>query len=186
MPPADAPRGPAPVTAEAATGTTPEPPRGSDEETPLQTLERNVVELLQELRVAQAGVQILFAFLLSLAFSQRFEETTDFQRGTYLVTLLASACSTIFFIAPVAYHRMVFRRRLRPELVRDGNRLAIVGLAFLALAMCGAVLLVADVVLGGAPAVAVGVVVPILVIALWYALPLVRRRGHPSRDVDGT
>jgi Family of unknown function (DUF6328) len=103
------------------------------DETELQSVDRHFNELLQELRVAQTGVQILFAFLLGLAFSPRFPDLTGGQQATYLVTLVLSAVSAALLIAPVGYHRTVFRRRLRPQLVTTGHRYAIAGLILLAL-----------------------------------------------------
>lgn len=149
------------------------------EETESEQLERNVGDLLQELRVSQTGVQILFAFLLTLAFTQRFEDIDAFQRGTYIVTLMASAGATVLFIAPVAYHRLVFRQHLRPELVRDGSRMAIAGLCLLSIALAGAILLIVDVVLGATWAAALTAALALFIIVLWYVIPaLQRRRAH--------
>src|SRR5215211_6252780 len=103
-------------------------------ETELQSVDRHFNELLQELRVAQTGVQILFAFLLGLAFTPRFPDLTGGQQGIYLVTLVLSAVSAALLIAPVGYHRTVFRQRLRPQLVTTGHRYAIAGLVLLLLA----------------------------------------------------
>jgi len=147
-------------------------------ETEVEKLDRNFDDLLQELRVSQTGVQILFAFLLTLAFTQRFEDIDEFQRNTYVVTLMASVAATILFIAPVAYHRIVFRQHMRPELVRDGNRMAMAGLCFLAIAMSGAILLIVDVVLGDTWATVLTAVVLLFMLVLWYVLPLVQRRRH--------
>lgn len=148
------------------------------DETELEKLDRNFQDMLQELRVSQTGVQILFAFLLTLAFTQRFEDINTFQRNTYVVTLMASVAATILFIAPVAYHRIVFRQHMRPELVRDGNRMAMAGLCFLAIAMSGAILLIVDVVLGDTWATVLTAVVLLFMLVLWYVLPLVQRRRH--------
>jgi Flp pilus assembly protein TadB len=147
-------------------------------ETEVEKLDRNLDDLLQELRVSQTGVQILFAFLLTLAFTQRFEDIDEFQRNTYVVTLMASVAATILFIAPVAYHRIVFRQHMRSELVRDGNRMAMAGLCFLAIAMSGAILLIVDVVLGDTWATVLTAVVLLFMLVLWYVLPLVQRRRH--------
>ena len=147
-------------------------------ETEVEKLDRNFDDLLQELRVSQTGVQILFAFLLTLAFTQRFEDIDEFQRNTYVVTLMASVAATILFIAPVAYHRIVFRQHMRSELVRDGNRMAMAGLCFLAIAMSGAILLIVDVVLGDTWATVLTAVVLLFMLVLWYVLPLVQRRRH--------
>jgi hypothetical protein len=145
-------------------------------ETTAERLDRNYNELLQELRVAQTGVQILFAFLLTLAFSQRFTETSAFQRGTYVVTLLFTAGAAALLITPVAFHRIVFRQRQKDELVDSSNRLALGGLAMLLIAIVGAVLLILDVVLGGADALALTAVVAVWFVGFWVVLPLTRRQ----------
>src|SRR3954470_752038 len=112
-----------------------------------QVLDRNVNELLQELRVAFTGVQILFAFLLSLAFTQRFADLGTFDLGVYTVALMSTALATMVFIAPVSFHRIVFRRRQKFALVIVADRLLVVGLALLIPAISSAVLLIMDVVL---------------------------------------
>src|SRR5687768_4082624 len=106
--------------------------------------DRNYQELLQEMRVMQAGVQILFGFLLSLAFQSRFSEVTDFQRHLYLATLIGAMLSTGFLIASVPFHRLVFRRGMKEDLIRATQRFVGAGLTFLFLTMVGAVLLVFD------------------------------------------
>src|SRR3954454_16550924 len=114
-------------------------------ETVDQVLDRNVAELLQELRVAFTGVQILFAFLLSLAFTQRFQQLDGFDVAVYTVALMSSALATIVLIAPVSFHRIVFRRRQKAALVVVADRCLITGLAALVLAITSAVLLILDV-----------------------------------------
>ena len=144
-------------------------------ETMDQLLDRNLAELLQELRVAFTGVQILFAFLLSLAFTQRFEDLNDFDIAVYVVALLSTALATMVLIAPVSFHRIVFRRRQKAALVVVADRLLIVGLALLIPAISSAVLLILDVVLGRWQAV-VGCSLTVLVgLLTWYALPLAIR-----------
>lgn len=147
-------------------------------ENEVEKLDRNFDDLLQELRVSQTGVQILFAFLLTLAFTQRFEDIDEFQRNVYIVTLMASAAATVLFIAPVSYHRVVFRQRMRAELVRDGNRMAMAGLGFLAVALSGSILLIVDVVLGNTWATVLTAVVLVFMVLLWYVLPVVQRHRH--------
>ena len=151
-------------------------------ETMDQLLDRNLAELLQELRVAFTGVQILFAFLLSLAFTQRFEDLNDFDIAVYVVALLSTALATMVLIAPVSFHRIVFRRRQKAALVVVADRLLIVGLALLIPAISSAVLLILDVVLGRWQAV-MGCSVTVLVgLLTWYALPIsIRRAGHGRR-----
>lgn len=147
-------------------------------------LDRNYNELLQELRVAQTGVQILFAFLLGIAFQSRFTSIQPYQRGIYLVTLIAAACAAIMLIAPVAIHRMLFRRHQKGEIVELTSRLAAVGLVFLAIAILSAVLFVLDVVINLTLGIALTAGLGLLILGLWYALPLNLRRSHPSRDLD--
>jgi hypothetical protein len=118
------------------------------EESEADQLDRNWAELLQELRVIGTGVQILFAFLLSIAFQSRFSETTGFQRGIYLATLLLSGLATALIIAPVAVHRFTFRDGVKDEVVAVTNACALAGLVVLSLAMIGGVLLICDWVAG--------------------------------------
>jgi hypothetical protein len=156
-----------------------------------QVLDRNLAELLQELRVAFTGVQILFAFLLTLAFTQRFDELDDFDVAVYTVTLCATALATTVLIAPVSFHRLVFRRRQKAALVLIADRLLILGLALLAPAICGALLLILDVVLGRWQALLGSAVTAVVGLLTWYVLPLaVRRSGrgvipsYPPPDGD--
>jgi hypothetical protein len=111
--------------------------------------DRRYTELLQELRVAQTGVQILFAFLLTLAFTQRFEEITDFQLRLYVGTLIAASVAAALLIGPVPTHRILHRRGLKPRLVTASDRMVRAGVTTLAIAINGAILLVLDVALGG-------------------------------------
>ncbi len=149
-------------------------------ETEGQRLDRNTDEMLQELRVAQTGVQILFAFLLTIAFQQRFAEVTSFQRTVYVTTLLLVSASTGLLIAPVSFHRIVFRQRQKRTLVAATNRLAIGGLALLLLAVCGAVLLILDFVLGTPVAVICSSAVAVWFVVFWYVIPLRVRRQPPE------
>jgi Family of unknown function (DUF6328) len=150
-------------------------------ETLEQLLDRNLAELLQELRVAFTGVQILFAFLLGMAFAQRFTELDDFGIAVYTVALMSTALATMVLIAPVSFHRIVFRRQRKAALVVVSDRLLMVGLALLIPAISSSVLLILDFVLGRWPAVA-GCSATVLVgVLTWYALPLaVRATGDRS------
>jgi hypothetical protein len=141
------------------------------DESDAERIDRNYSEQLQELRVAQAGVQILFAFLLGIAFQQRFASISDFQRGIYVGTLICAAVATSLFIAPVAVHRVMFRRHLKDELVDFTGRVAVAGLVFLALAMLGALLLVVDLVVGPVAAGITTGLIAVLFGYLWYVLP---------------
>jgi hypothetical protein len=151
------------------------------DETESQRLDRNFSELLQELRVSQTGVQILFAFLLTLPFTQRFTEVTRFERDVYFVTLLFAGMASVLFIGPVSWHRVLFRRQEKREVVFAANWMAIGGLVCLSIAIVGVVMLITDFLFGGtATAIVCGCLAAIIVL-LWYTLPLIRllriRRG---------
>jgi Family of unknown function (DUF6328) len=145
-------------------------------ETEAERDDRNLIELLQELRVAGLGVQVLFGFLLSIPFTTRFVELSDAQHGLYVAALLLAATATALLLAPVAYHRLVFRMNRKEQLVKDANILAILGLAAVGLAVSAAVLLVVSFVAGGTTVALVTVFVVCLFAALWFVLPLARRR----------
>lgn len=156
-------------------------------ETSFERADRNFLELLQELRVTQTGVQILFAFLLTLAFTERFPDLDSYQRGTYITTLLLSVLAAVLFTAPAALHRALFRRGAKHLIVDVSSRLAALGLAVLALALTGAVTLVVDVVLGRTAGAVTGGLALLACAGLWAALPLALRRdleknGPPPRD----
>jgi len=138
--------------------------------------DRNLAELLQELRVAGLGVQVLFGFLLSLPFTNRFARLSHGQRDLYLATLLLSALATALLLGPVAYHRLVFRRGQKEGLVRTASVMAIGGLGVVGLAVSAAVLLVTGFVASGVPAVLITVFVVCTFGILWFAFPLARRR----------
>jgi membrane-associated HD superfamily phosphohydrolase len=140
-----------------------------------ERLDRNLGELLQELRVALPGVQVLFAFLLAVPFAQGFAGISPFEEKVYFATLLCTAISAALFIAPSSYHRMTFRLQQKHELVFLANRFTIVGLGFLAVAMTGALVLIADVLFGGVVTAITGVAAALMFAILWYALPLQRR-----------
>jgi hypothetical protein len=147
-------------------------PRG---ETPAERADRNLGELLQELRVALPGVQVLFAFLLTVPFSNGFTRIDDFQRILYFGVLLSTAVATAFLIAPTAYHRLLFRMRDKENLVQVSNRLAIIGLAILSVSLTGAILLISDI-LFKSPAPAIFTAITGLTFAvLWGVLPVLRR-----------
>lgn len=154
------------------------------EETEDERLDRNLGELLQELRVALPGVQVLFAFLLAVPFQQHFTSITPFEKRVYFATLLCTAISAALLISPSAYHRMTFRFQQKRQLVFLANRLAIAGLAFLALAMTGAVTLITDVLFGAVATACFGAAAAAMFAALWFALPL-RRRFELMARGDG-
>jgi hypothetical protein len=142
-----------------------------------RVLDRNLNELLQELRVAITGVQILFAFLLGLAFTARFVTLGGFELTVYTVALLSTALATIVLIAPVSFHRLVFRRRLKAALIVVADRLLMIGLGLLVLAISSAVLLILDVVLGRWQGLVGGGLVGLAGVLTWYALPVWARRA---------
>jgi hypothetical protein len=154
-------------------GTHPETGRDESEQ---ERVDRNLLELLNELRVALPGVQVLFAFLLVVPFSQGFTRVTDFQKTVYFVTLLCTAAASAFLIAPSVQHRIEFRRQDKEYIVVTANRLAIVGLSFLAMAMIGVILLVTDFLFGPLTTVIACAAVAAMFAVLWYAIPL--RRFH--------
>jgi hypothetical protein len=155
--------------------------RGSGrDETEGERLDRNLGELLQELRVVLPGVQVLFAFLLAVPFQQNFTKITSFQQTVYFVTLLLTALTAVLLISPSAYHRITFRMQQKDHLVTLANRFAIAGIGTLALAMTGAIVLITDV-LYGATATAVTGSLALLTFAMfWYLLPLKRRLSSPE------
>jgi hypothetical protein len=140
-----------------------------------ERLNRQMTELLNELRVAMPGVQVLFGFLLAVPFQQRFATVSPFQRDVYFVTLIAAATATAFLIAPSAYHRVAFQHHDKPNIIRVGTRQFLCGLVALAIAMNGAVLLVTDF-LFRAPTVIITLVgVASLFAWLWFGIGLWRR-----------
>jgi hypothetical protein len=152
--------------------------RSHGDETETERLDRRLDQLLQELRVAMPGVQVLFAFLLAVPFQQRFAEVTDLQRHVYFATLLAAAVASALFIAPTAYHRLMAGLHDKPRLVEISGRLALAGLVALAVAMNGAILLVTDVLFDGALVVVTVAATSALFIGLWFVLGLVRRSSE--------
>lgn len=146
------------------------------DETELERADRNLDELLGELRVALPGVQVLFAFLLIVPFNDRFSDATTFQRDLYLGTLICTALASALLIAPSMQHRIVFRHGDKPHLVKVANRLTIVGLSLVALAMTGVVALLTDFVFGTKTMVVCTAAIALAFVLLWYVLPLERRR----------
>jgi Family of unknown function (DUF6328) len=149
------------------------PTTGRDE-TEEERLDRNLQEFLGELRVALPGVQVLFAFLLVVPFNQRFADITDFQQTVYFVTLLFTAAASVCLIAPTAQHRIEFRAQHKEQILLMANRLAIVGLGCLAVAMTGAILLITDLLYGSTTTVIVTIPVGLTFALLWYLIPAQR------------
>jgi uncharacterized protein DUF6328 len=136
---------------------------------------RQLIELLNELRVALPGVQVLFAFLLTVPFTQGWSSVTAFQQDLYFACLLCSAIATALLIAPSAIHRIDFQQGDKPRIVLVSNVLAIAGLFFLLLAMVGVVWLITGFLYGGSVVVGFTVGIAVVFLLLWYALPLVLR-----------
>ncbi len=151
-----------------------ERPSGRDE-SEAERLDRNLGELLQELRVALPGVQVLFAFLLAVPFQQNFTKISEFEKKVYFATLLLTALSAALLIAPSAYHRLTFRYQQKHRLVFISNRLAIAGLVTLALAMTCAILLITDILFGTVATVVTCTAALAMFAVLWAVLPLKRR-----------
>ncbi len=152
------------------------------DETEDEKADRQYDELLQELRVAQTGVQFLFAFLLTLAFTQRFEQITELQHRVYVGTLLATTVASALLIGPVPLHRILFARGLKPRLVRGADLMARGGLVMLLIGINGAVLLILDVVLDGPlPFVLSGLAV-LWFVLVWYVIPMTARERVDHRS----
>jgi uncharacterized protein DUF6328 len=153
--------------------------RGSGrEETPEERIDRNLEELLGELRVILPGVQVLFAFLLVVPFNQRFADVSNFQQWLYLVTLICAAIASAFLIAPSIHHRITFRKQDKEFLVKRANRLTIVGGVFLAVAMTGAIWLVTGFLYGDAITTVAVLAVAVAFAIIWYAVPIARLRSR--------
>lgn len=138
--------------------------------------------MLNELRVALPGVQVLFAFLLAVPFQQGWEDVTEFQKDVYFATLCCALIATALMIAPTAYHRLNFRARRKRELVMISNRLAIAGIVFLAIALVGAMVLIADILFGTAFTIIFGVLAALLFLLLWFLLPKAKDLGELDDD----
>jgi hypothetical protein len=146
------------------------------DETEHERIDRNLSELIEELRVALPGIQVLFAFLLILPFNQRFAEVTASQKDLYFAVLICTALAASFLMAPTMHHRLQFRQNRKPRILWWSHRLALVGLTLLALAMTGAVFFVGDFVFDSTTA-AIGAAIPAFTIAVnWYVLPALGRR----------
>ncbi|HEX6342998.1 DUF6328 family protein [Umezawaea sp.] len=154
------------------------------EESDQERLRRNLNELLQELRVVQAGVQILFGFLLSIVFTDRYREVDQYIRITHLVAILFAATSVALLTAPAAWHRALFRRGRREDVIEITHRFTMIGLGTLAAAMTATVLLLGEVIVGGWIAIVFGVVAGLGFATLWFLLPW-RERHRDDLDAPG-
>ena len=151
----------------------PEPPSGA---IPEQTINRNWTELIQELRSTQTGVQVLTGFLLAVPFTDQFHRLDHVERTAYLVVLTCAVGASMAVLAPIAYHRILFRRDRRPWLVETANRIARAGLVLAALTMCGVVFLAFDLTAGRGAGIVASVVAFVAYVGLWVVVPL---RAHP-------
>jgi hypothetical protein len=145
------------------------------QESPAHRLDRNTIELLNELRIAGTGIQVMFAFLLIVPFNTGWRHVDSFERTDYFVTLLLVATAAFLLMAPPVQHRILFQQGQKRFLVRMANKLAIAGMLFLALGFIGILVLLSDVVVGGAAPLIVGALAAMFVGTLWFALPIIRR-----------
>jgi hypothetical protein len=145
------------------------------DETPIERLDRNIIELLNELRVASTGIQIMFAFLLVAPFNTGFRRVSEFGRVDYFVTLVCVAMAAVLLMAPSIHHRILFRQGEKEFLVWMANRLAIAAMVFLTVGFTGILVLLADVVLGGPAPAIVGLLAAATISGLWFVLPLLKR-----------
>jgi MFS family permease len=165
----------------------PADPDGDErDETPFERADRNWDELMQELRVTQTGIQILSGFLLTLPFQQRFTQLDDPLRALFLTAVALATVSTGLVVAPVAWHRLAFRKGRKVELVEAANRLAKTGLLFIGVTVIAVLALVFGVVLGQAAAVLAGVAALLVFGLLWLVLPLTMLRGVQRGSAAGS
>jgi len=153
-------------------------------ETHHERVNRELIELLNELRVVLPGVQVLFAFLLSLPFLYRFDQLTAAQRDVYFVSFLCAAAATALLITPSAYHRLRFRQHDKERMLFTSNRLVIAGTVFLAISLIGVIFVVTDVLYHSTLAALVTVLMSGWFAWFWYGLPLSRRLvdDDPERE----
>jgi amino acid transporter len=146
--------------------------RPPQEETPKERADRELIELLNELRVVLPGITVLLAFLLAVPFAKGWTRVTAFQRDVFVVAFLSTAVSVALLMSPSSYHRLRFRHGNKERMVRVGNRLAIGGIAAAAVSLVAVVLLVTDFVLSRGPAIAAAAAFFAVIVVLWYGLPL--------------
>ncbi len=156
----------------------------NDEESRRQQLNRELLELLNELRVALAGVTVLFAFLLTLPFTSRFEKLDELQQNTLIFAFFAAASAVITLVMPTAFHRIRWRHGDKEALLRTSNRMALVGLVCLSVALTSVVLLFTELFFTEGVAIAITAIVGLVIAGLWFVLPLARwaRDGLDDRD----
>jgi Family of unknown function (DUF6328) len=154
---------------------------GGRPESEEERADRNLSDLLQELRVALPGVQVLFAFLLTVPFTQRFSQLSEFQEDLYFGVMMCIALATVMLVAPTAGHRILFRRQQKEYIVTLSNNLALVGLALLAIAICGVIALISDFIFGTRASIASTIVMAVAFAAFWFVGPIIRRQNLPPR-----
>ena len=150
-------------------------------ETEEERADRNLSDLLQELRVALPGVQVLFAFLLTVPFTNRFDDLSKFQEKLYFGVLIAVALATVLLVAPTVGHRILFRRQQKEYIVTISNNLSLVGMFLLAVSMCGAIALISDFLFGGTTAIISTIVMAVAFAGFWFTGPIIRRAKLPPR-----
>jgi Family of unknown function (DUF6328) len=160
--------------------------RDRSDEDRAERVNRELIELLNELRVALPGVQVLFAFLLAVPFAQGFTRVTNFQRALFFVVMALTAVSAALLIAPSAWHRLRFRQQDKERILRASNKMSIGGLGFLALAMTGALMLIADFIYSPTLTIISGAAALIVFGMLWYVLPLLGPRGSRPGETPET
>ena len=146
-----------------------------EEETPKQRVNRELIELLNEVRVALPGVQVLFAFLLTVPFASGWKKTTELQQDVYVCAVVTAAVAAVFMIAPSSYHRLLWRQPHKEHMLMTSNVLLIAGMAFLAMAISGSLLFVVSFALGTWEAAVTTAGILVVILVLWYAMPLARR-----------
>ena len=153
-------------------------PGDGRDETETERLDRNWIEILQELRVIQTGTQILTGFLLTVAFQQRFTELDQYQIDTYLALVVLAALTTALGLAPVSLHRTLFRMRAKARIVRIANRILKLTLGAVAVVLAGTILLIFDVVVSRAAGLTAGIIALVMISGTWLLLPLGAHRKH--------
>ena len=149
-----------------------------DDETRRERINRELIELLNELRVALPGVQVLFAFLLAVPFAQGWKSVTEFQKDVFFATLISTALSTACFIVPTAYHRLNFRNREKENILLLSNKFAVAGIIFLAVSMVLVLVLITDVIYSQEAALVIGTLGALVFGGLWLGLPILRGRSE--------
>jgi hypothetical protein len=154
-----------------------------DDESRRERVNRELIELLNELRVALPGVQVLFAFLLAVPFANGWSRVTESQKNIFFATLVATSVSTACFIVPTAYHRLNFRKREKENILFLSNKFAIAGIMFLALSMIGVLMLITDVIYSQTAAFVTGGLAFLMFGGLWVVLPLFRRNADDGSEL---